>query len=969
MHPVKFYYALALTLAAAILTPTASVRAQVVSVSSSAGFQQALNDIPEGGIVELAAGTYNAPSGGFTIYAPKGFTVRAAAGAAVTISGGGVSDIVRLANGTVGSGRAVRFEDLNFKDGRTTQNFIGGAFTIVNTEAIFVRCDFSNNAANPDTTGGGALWIQNSYVTLQGCSLRSNRSKNYGGAISALDARLFITGTRFLDNRVDLPGHIPNSPGGALFINSCFVRISGSAFEDNHAGYTGGAIYALGGWKEPLSTPSVDLVVSDSSFLRNSATRDPGVQFSAPSVGGAVHLEDQTTGRFVNCRFISNIARQGGAISTYRAILEINGCVFKANQSTGSGNGEAIGGTIVALSFDGLDETTQGGTINRRSASVVVEDTYFEGGTGADARQGGCIFASGDLNSAYGFSGVTPDKSAPPEANRGILTLKRVVFSDFRAGGAGGVPGTGGAVMGDFLDFKADNILVERCIATDFGGGLEFIQGSTALVENSTIAESTAGSLGGGITMFGGRLDVTNTQFLRNRISGTGNGAAITTAPDTSSGARPPVDMTGLISNCLFVNNTGGATIYDGDRTSSPVNRLQYSSNQFFPNANAFLSDNTGMMTAEGLNDVTVVRQDGSSTKKAPVANVILSAVPNAGKLLMVPAGISQSGAPGESLPIPSYLGYAWVGQQATLDGTALQSSSGTMATTNEGPHVLQVGNFRQETVPPAGAALNISTRLPVGTGTNVLIGGFIIQGPTSKRVIVRAIGPSLTASGVEGALQDPALDLYDSGGSIIASNDNWQNTQVGGAIVTHQATEIFGSTVPPSANAEAAIVVELNPGAYTAVVRGAGSSTGVALVEVYDLSSGAASKLANISTRGFVQTGTNVMIGGFIYGGGPAATNIVIRALGPSLAGAGVTNFLADPTLELFDGNGNSVAANDNWKDTQQAAITATGLQPANDSEATLLMTSLTRGPYTAIVRGKDGGTGVGIVEAYVFQ
>lgn len=961
MHLHKVFYAGFILVAVAV---SGTAHAQVISVSSSGDFQRALNDVPEGGVVELTAGTYNAPQGGFTIYAPKGFTVRAAADANVVVSGGGVSDIVRLANGTMGSGRAVRFENLNFRDGVTKQDFIGGGFTLVNTEAVFVNCDFTNSSAEPGTTGGGVLWIENAVVALQNCSFRGNRSKNYGGAISALNSRLFINGTRFIDNVVNQPGHIPNAPGGALFINSSLVRIANSLFESNHAGYVGGAIYVLGGWE----SGSAELVVSDSAFIGNSAERDPSVSFSAPALGGAVHIEDNTTGRFINCRFQDNSARQGGAISTYRAIAEVQGCIFRGNSARGTGNGEAIGGTIVSLSFDGLDSTTNGGTLNRRSASVSVEDTYFEGSGGTDARQGGCIFASGDLNSAYGFGGVTPDPSTPPETHRGTLTLRRVVFSNFRVQEADGTPGTGGAVMGDFMNFSAEDILVERCTASDYAGGLEFIQGSSVIIKNSTIAQAQAGALGAGVTMFGGHLEISNTQFIANSITGTGNGSAITTAPDPSSGARPAVDMTGFVENCLFTNNSGGATIYDGDRSTAPFNLLQYRSNRFFPNDGAFVSDLAGAASATELNDVTIPRPDGTASDKGS-SNTGLADAPNAGALLTVPQAIATFGAPGETVPIPSYLAYAWSGQAATLDGSALSAPSGTAVMTAEGPHVLTVGNVSLSTVPPPGAAVNISTRLPVGTDTNVLIGGFIIQGSSAKRVIVRAIGPSLAAGGVGGVLQDPMLEIYDSAGAVIATNDNWRSTNIGGAIAQNQATEVFGSTVAPVNEAEAAVVLDLPPGAYTAVVRGAGATTGVGLVEVYDLSSGVASKLANISTRGFIQTGENVMIGGFIYAGGSGATNIVIRALGPSLAAAGVTNALSDPTLELFDGNGTAVAANDNWKDTQQREIEATGLQPTNESEATLLVRSPARGLFTAIVRGKDDGTGVGIVEAYVFQ
>jgi plastocyanin len=255
----------------------------------------------------------------------------------------------------------------------------------------------------------------------------------------------------------------------------------------------------------------------------------------------------------------------------------------------------------------------------------------------------------------------------------------------------------------------------------------------------------------------------------------------------------------------------------------------------------------------------------------------------------------------------------------------------------------------------PASQAqlLNISTRMEVQTGENVLIGGFIITGTQPKKVILRAIGPSLP---VAGALADPSLEL-NSGGTILASNDNWMDAP--------NRQEIIDSTIPPSNDLESAVLTTLDPGLYTAIVRGVNNTTGVGLVEAYDLDQLADAQLANISTRGFVEAGSNVMIGGFILGNGTGTTNVLIRALGPSLTGQGITGALADPTLELHDSNGALLQSNDNWKESQQCDIEATGAPPANDLESAMVVTIPT-GAYTAIVVGKNGGTGVGLVELY---
>lgn len=250
----------------------------------------------------------------------------------------------------------------------------------------------------------------------------------------------------------------------------------------------------------------------------------------------------------------------------------------------------------------------------------------------------------------------------------------------------------------------------------------------------------------------------------------------------------------------------------------------------------------------------------------------------------------------------------------------------------------------------------NISTRAFVQTGDNVLIGGLIITGSGQKTVIVRAIGPSLVNGGVTNPLQNPMLELHDPTGALIASNDDWMNAP--------NKQEIIDSGLAPGNNSESAILTSLSPGNYTAIVRGVSSGTGIAVVEGYDLDMIAGSKLGNISTRALVQTGDNVMVGGLIITG-TGQKNVIVRAIGPSLAQQGITNPLLDPTLELHDGSGAVIAFDDNWRDSQQTEIQATGLAPSDDRESAILRT-LSPGNYTAIVRGKNNTIGVALVEVY---
>lgn len=256
-----------------------------------------------------------------------------------------------------------------------------------------------------------------------------------------------------------------------------------------------------------------------------------------------------------------------------------------------------------------------------------------------------------------------------------------------------------------------------------------------------------------------------------------------------------------------------------------------------------------------------------------------------------------------------------------------------------------------------AAQALNISTRGAVMGGDNALIGGFIVSGFENKKIVLRAIGPSLADQGVSGTLPNPVLTLYDSTGAIVASNDDWANDV--------SATTIEANGLAPVNAHEAAILQNLAPGAYTVVVTSADDQTGIALVEAYDLSRNSNSDLGNISTRGFVGNGDDVLIGGFIVGSRNNA-NVVVRAIGPSLAEAGVTEALADPKLTIYDSNGTPIGGNDNWEDDSAAdTLVLQGLAPAEPAESATLAT-LSPGFYTAVVQSADATTGIGLVEVY---
>jgi hypothetical protein len=259
---------------------------------------------------------------------------------------------------------------------------------------------------------------------------------------------------------------------------------------------------------------------------------------------------------------------------------------------------------------------------------------------------------------------------------------------------------------------------------------------------------------------------------------------------------------------------------------------------------------------------------------------------------------------------------------------------------------------------PAVGPRLqNLSTRGTVSTGDNLLINGFIVTGTDPKIVVLRALGPSLSDFGVSGVLPDPVLSLYNSSGTLIATNDNWQ---------TDNSTYLTQNGFAPDNPAESATLKTLAPGAYTVVVRGKNGAQGISLAEVYEIySPGLNSKLGNVSGRGFVSTGDSVLISGFIVGEVGSGT-VVVRALGPSLGSFPVSQPLSDPVLTIYDSKGSVIASNDNWQDDNHASdVRRNGLAPPNALESAIVL-RLPAGAYTAVVRGANGATGNALVEVY---
>lgn len=477
--------------------------------------------------------------------------------------------------------------------------------------------------------------------------------------------------------------------------------------------------------------------------------------------------------------------------------------------------------------------------------------------------------------------------------NSGTLTITNSTISgNFPAGDGGGISNSGALTV--------TNSTISGNFANDqdsYGGGIA--NTGTLTIENSTISGNTTALSGHGIANFdGGMLTIVN-----STVSGNG-----------------------------FVNSTGcGGGIFTdaGSNTTARTTIIALNNGPSGP-------DICGPFTSQGFN---LIGNNADATINPPQTSDV----------------IGTPGAPIDPLLGPlQYNGGPTFTRALQSNSPARNGGDPTALPQDQRGYyrgdVADIGAFEFGATVPVSLA-NISTRLRVETGSSVLIGGFIITGAQPKKVIVRAIGPSLPLPGV---LTDPILELRNSSGGLIAVNDNWRSDQ---------ETEIIGTTIPPSNELESAIVATLpaNNSAYTAIVRGVNNGTGVGLVEAYDLNRTVDSKLGNISTRGLVQTDDNVLIAGTIVVG-QVSQRVIVRAIGPSL---NLPGKLADTILELRDTNGALIASNDNWRTDQEAEIIATTIPPSNDLESAIVRT-LAPDSYTAILRGVNGTTGIALVEAY---
>jgi hypothetical protein len=658
----------------------------------------AIGRVADGGVIEMAAGTYPSPPNGFSINnARKGFTVRSAAGARVAIDGGGSRNLLRFVNSDRARGKRVIFQQITFQNGYSADINESGGVTLSASEALFRQCSFVNNRTASLMTGGGAVKaLPGSSATFVNCSFHNNSSPLRGGAIVVRGSDVTIQGGELVGNRTNLPNHQTNSFGGAIVVIDGTLTVTGVRFDGNQAGWTGGAIFAIGNWDRGST-----VTVSRSTFTGNRAMPDPCCVNPIPTSGGAIHAEDLTTLRISDSLFQRNGAALGGAVDGYRADTEISGSVFQAN--------DGAGGAVAALSTDAPDSSTAGGTINRRSARLVLTRSLLQGGAQATTTTGGCVLASGDSNRMYGTGGIAQDGTFAD--NRAQVQIRGVVFSGCHiATTVDG--GLGGALDGDLIDLDLEDSMVLDSDALGSGaggGGVALRLESSARILRTTFAHDSAGGRGGALFLSGSALQMDGCRFYGNDVVpgvfealSDSRGAAIYSIPSLTAALLR--NVSGVVANSVFSQNLG-VPIWDVDPTSGPINEMRYDGNRF---AYTTFGDRVyvdSLVAPAGastgtLNALAVDRGARGVTPKSAVPNLQIGD-PSEGDLRVVPSpgGVGA----GTAAPTVSVLAFAWSGGSAVIGPVPLQKT-GLLDGAVPGSYTLIVDGIPAATVSATGS-------------------------------------------------------------------------------------------------------------------------------------------------------------------------------------------------------------------------------------------------------------------------
>ena len=871
----------------------------------------------------------------------------------------------------------VQISGLSIINGAITSSGGAGVYA-QGAQLTLTNCTIANNNAGA-LLGGGVYGIgSNTTLVLIGCTVSGNQGDQGGGINSA--GPLTLTNCTIANNTANTGGGVINFK--ALTMTSC--TIAGNV-ATNSPGHEAGGIYVGG-------SPAT---ITNSIIANNTAPQHPDVgQNSGPQSGGYNLIGDgsglpvgfaKPSDQIGVAANIAALHNNGGPTDTIMPLptspaidhgiasglgTDQRGFSRPVDQSPGpfpnGGDGSDIGAAEVQPIQPAPNFTVTTNDEHSNGFCEAVNCSLWDAATAADNNTNNnsvITFASGvtgTINVTIQPSGMSltrPMQLTGPGAR--VLTLNgggvgrifnvsgqgitvsglKITFGLLRGGSGGAIVNSGGLTLQD-CEIDNNAVFATNSFSPN-GGAIQNQSGANLTLTRCTFFFNSAATLGGAIHN-AGTLTVTNSTFVSNS-AGTGGGGI------SNFG-------TASFLNCTVTSNMASGAI--GDEGGG----IRGGSGSSTSLANTIVAGNTsGSGTTRDL--------DGSFTSLDY-------------NLIGTTTGSSISLGPHDrfgnntSVINAKFAGYGNNGGPTDTDALAADSPAVDAGNPNNSPSsdergfpragVPDIGAFEfgataptPTPTPPATAqALNISTRLLAQTGNNVLIAGFIVSGSDQKTVAVRGIGPSLSQF-FSGTLIDPTLELH-SGNTTLATNDNWQDDPA-------QAGQLSAHNLAPTDPRESGIVATLQPGAYTAILAGKNDGTGIGVVEVYDLNQSANSQLANISSRGFVLTDNNVMIGGFILGGGASNTRVAVRGIGPSLAQFGLNPVLADPTLELHNGNGATIATDDDWQDdpAQAALLTANGLNPSDAKEAAIF-TSLPPGQFTAILAGKNGGTGIGVVEVF---
>ncbi len=744
-----------------LLAAAPSAAVDVIHVPGDvATLQAAINLIDHGGVIEMAAGTYVAPTGGFNASnLSKSFTIRAADGATVVLDGANANPVFKIIDSSPTAGDPITFDGLVFYRGRSLTDGLAGGVTLSRAEATFMDCVFSACSSDaPTTGGGGAAAFMASKAVFFRCQFLDNWASNEGGALRVGDgSEAWVAESEFERNYCNPPGHRDTSAGGAIHVTNSRLRLASSRLEDNEAGYAGGGLYVLGSWVEPVSNPSSHAYVTNCTFVDNLSYPDGSVPISFPTEGGGLHAEDQSTVEVFSSRFVGNAADTGGGVNLYRAIVAVYGGVFQGNRATSTVAGRGFGGALCVISND----TTADGSTNRRAGQLIVGDTLVQGAYGSTtsvAQLGGGLFASGDQNRRFGLNGVTPTASAA--ATRCQVSLTNVVFADCDV-----LQTTTGGSWGGGIDVALSSLTVASSLVvgsdavaagspTSGGGGARAIWESDASFSGTDFAVNTGYNWGGAFNNQGAATSFTGCGFYHNSLTGSGFGPAMFSGPLQNVYGNA-FSATGTVASSTFSANGNAILVWDNDSNTGAVNDLRYSSNTFYLSSTTtvYADDlpQAGLFDAAGLNALVVDRPAPAPDTDKGSGNVNAPSSPLLGAIRAVPPWVLPSAAAGDPDPETSaYVGYAWSGGSATLDGAPVTGNWG-LAEVGVGTHTLSVAGTPFQVAVAQGAlpiASLTANPVSISSGQTSTLSWNLQAGTFLAMTIDQGATPAAAASG-----------------------------------------------------------------------------------------------------------------------------------------------------------------------------------------------------------------------------